>query len=69
MHLHTASSSSKARPLRVRILYYLPLAKFTLKPHSADAHGDVLRGLQVVESAVAITSNLLGEKLEGLCIA
>ncbi|KAB5593714.1 hypothetical protein CTheo_2794 [Ceratobasidium theobromae] len=29
-----------------------------------DAQGDVTRGLQVVESACAITSNLLGEKLE-----
>ncbi|KAH7912593.1 Aldehyde/histidinol dehydrogenase [Hygrophoropsis aurantiaca] len=30
----------------------------------ADAHGDVLRGLQVVETAVGITSTLLGDKLE-----
>ncbi|KAG1716003.1 hypothetical protein ID866_1168 [Astraeus odoratus] len=30
----------------------------------ADAHGDVLRGLQVVETAIAITSTLIGEKLE-----
>lgn len=30
----------------------------------ADAQGDVGRGLQVVESATAITSNLLGDKLE-----
>jgi malonate-semialdehyde dehydrogenase (acetylating)/methylmalonate-semialdehyde dehydrogenase len=30
----------------------------------ADAQGDVHRGLQVVESATAITSNLLGDKLE-----
>lgn len=30
-----------------------------------DAHGDLLRGLQVVETAVGITSTLLGEKLEG----
>ena len=29
-----------------------------------DAHGDVLRGLQVVESACAVTSLLLGEKIE-----
>ncbi|KAG8773089.1 hypothetical protein FRC12_002724 [Ceratobasidium sp. 428] len=29
-----------------------------------DAQGDVTRGLQVVESACAITSNLLGDKLE-----
>ncbi|KAN0100496.1 Aldehyde/histidinol dehydrogenase [Tylopilus felleus] len=30
----------------------------------ADAHGDVLRGLQVVEAAIGITSTLLGEKIE-----
>ncbi|KAI6162069.1 methylmalonate-semialdehyde dehydrogenase [Pisolithus thermaeus] len=30
----------------------------------ADAHGDVLRGLQVVETAIGITSTLMGEKLE-----
>ncbi|KAJ7293432.1 Aldehyde/histidinol dehydrogenase [Mycena rebaudengoi] len=30
----------------------------------ADAHGDLLRGLQVVETAVGITSSLLGDKLE-----
>lgn len=31
-----------------------------------DAHGDVLRGLQVVETAIGITSTLLGDKIEGL---
>jgi malonate-semialdehyde dehydrogenase (acetylating)/methylmalonate-semialdehyde dehydrogenase len=30
----------------------------------ADAHGDVLRGLQVVESAISATTSLMGEKLE-----
>ncbi|KAJ7099611.1 Aldehyde/histidinol dehydrogenase [Mycena crocata] len=30
----------------------------------ADAHGDLLRGLQVVETAVGITSTLLADKLE-----
>ncbi|KAG8219691.1 methylmalonate-semialdehyde dehydrogenase [Butyriboletus roseoflavus] len=30
----------------------------------ADAHGDVLRGLQVVETAMGITSTLLGDKIE-----
>ncbi|KIK30389.1 hypothetical protein PISMIDRAFT_26819 [Pisolithus microcarpus 441] len=30
----------------------------------ADAHGDVLRGLQVVETAIGVTSTLMGEKLE-----
>lgn len=30
-----------------------------------DAQGDLLRGLQVVETAVGITSTLLGDKLEG----
>ncbi|KZS95962.1 methylmalonate-semialdehyde dehydrogenase [Sistotremastrum niveocremeum HHB9708] len=29
-----------------------------------DAHGDVLRGLQVIETACGITSTLLGEKIE-----
>ncbi|KIM25371.1 hypothetical protein M408DRAFT_331150 [Serendipita vermifera MAFF 305830] len=29
-----------------------------------DAHGDVLRGLQVVETACGIASNLMGEKIE-----
>ena len=29
-----------------------------------DAHGDVLRGLQVVETACGITSTLLGNKME-----
>lgn len=29
-----------------------------------DAQGDVLRGLQVVESACAIPTTLMGEKLE-----
>lgn len=32
----------------------------------SDAHGDVLRGLQVIETACGITSTLLGEKIEGL---
>ncbi|KAJ7786156.1 methylmalonate-semialdehyde dehydrogenase [Mycena metata] len=30
----------------------------------ADAHGDLLRGLQVVETAIGITSTLLGDKIE-----
>ncbi|KAJ3560469.1 hypothetical protein NP233_g10821 [Leucocoprinus birnbaumii] len=30
----------------------------------ADAHGDLLRGLQVVETAIAATTTLLGDKLE-----
>ncbi|KAG7099016.1 hypothetical protein E1B28_000899 [Marasmius oreades] len=29
-----------------------------------DAHGDLLRGLQVVETAIGVTSTLLGEKIE-----
>ncbi|KAK7059137.1 hypothetical protein VNI00_001763 [Paramarasmius palmivorus] len=29
-----------------------------------DAHGDLMRGLQVVEHAIGITSTLLGEKIE-----
>jgi hypothetical protein len=31
-----------------------------------DAHGDILRGLQVVESACAIPTSLMGSKLEGM---
>ncbi|KAF8807731.1 methylmalonate-semialdehyde dehydrogenase [Phlegmacium glaucopus] len=30
----------------------------------ADAHGDLLRGLQVVETAAGITSTLMGDKIE-----
>ncbi|KAG6818058.1 hypothetical protein H0H87_009213 [Tephrocybe sp. NHM501043] len=30
----------------------------------ADAHGDLLRGLQVVETSIGITSTLIGEKME-----
>jgi hypothetical protein len=30
-----------------------------------DAHGDVLRGLQVVETACGIPTALLGDKIEG----
>ncbi|KAF5356174.1 hypothetical protein D9756_004092 [Leucocoprinus leucothites] len=30
----------------------------------ADAHGDLLRGLQVVETAIAATTTLLGDKIE-----
>nr|GAT47820.1 predicted protein [Mycena chlorophos] len=30
----------------------------------ADAHGDLLRGLQVVETAIGATSTLIGDKLE-----
>lgn len=30
-----------------------------------DAHGDLLRGLQVAESAIAATTTLLADKLEG----
>lgn len=33
--------------------------------HFTDAHGDLLRGLQVVETAAGITSTLLGDKIEG----
>lgn len=29
-----------------------------------DAHGDVLRGLQVVETACGIAGNMIGDKLE-----
>jgi len=31
----------------------------------ADAQGDVHRGLQVVETAIGVTSNMLGDHIEG----
>jgi hypothetical protein len=34
-----------------------------------DAHGDLLRGLQVVETSIGITSTLLGDKIEGIIIS
>ena len=34
-----------------------------------DAHGDLLRGLQVVETAAGITSTLMGDKIEGIYYA
>ena len=45
--------------------YYI-LHRITLLLYGSgkDAHGDVLRGLQVVETACGITSTLLGEKIE-----
>jgi hypothetical protein len=65
-HLHTVLFSSRERPLPVHILLDL---FGILSNHSPDAHGDVLRGLQVVETAIAVTSNIVGEKLEGMCTA
>jgi len=35
-----------------------------MSPVSLDAHGDVLRGLQVVETACGAATALLGEKIE-----
>ena len=35
-----------------------------MSPGSLDAHGDVLRGLQVVETACGAATALLGEKIE-----
>ena len=34
-----------------------------------DAHGDILRGLQVVQHAASAPSLLLGEKIEGKIFA
>lgn len=34
-----------------------------------DAHGDLHRGIQVVQAATAMTSTLLGNKLEGMPLA
>jgi malonate-semialdehyde dehydrogenase (acetylating) / methylmalonate-semialdehyde dehydrogenase len=33
-----------------------------------DAHGDLYRGLQVVQAAASITSTLMGNQLEGCCL-
>ncbi|KAG6836379.1 hypothetical protein H0H93_008679 [Arthromyces matolae] len=38
--------------------------RFISSSHATDAHGDLLRGLQVVETSIAVTSSLMGEKLE-----
>lgn len=35
---------------------------------SADAQGDLLRGLQVVETATGIPTSLLGSNIEGIII-
>jgi malonate-semialdehyde dehydrogenase (acetylating)/methylmalonate-semialdehyde dehydrogenase len=32
---------------------------------AVDAHGDILRGLQVVESACSLPTSIMGSKLEG----
>jgi hypothetical protein len=53
---------SKAKLLQVRVL---ALTLFLSANQCTDAHGDLLRGLQVVETAIGITSNAMGEKLEG----
>jgi len=37
-----------------------------MTPTILDAHGDLLRGLQVVETAAGITSTLMGDKIEGI---
>jgi hypothetical protein len=46
-----------------RVILYLPTQ---ILFYFSDARGDVLRGLQVVETAVGITSNLLGDHVEGI---
>lgn len=50
-----------------------PLDKFSMYSFIThiilDAHGDLLRGLQVVETAAGITSALMGDKIEGICHA
>lgn len=62
-------SWNKARHWQVGPLYIQQQSRTDIHK---DAHGDVLRGLQVVETAIGITSTLLGEKIEGdtgLCSA
>lgn len=41
------------------------MSPLTLSHTTSDAHGDLLRGLQVVEASIGITSTLLGDKVEG----
>lgn len=63
MPLQAVSSWNKGKRLQVIAACRSPpscIYKLLL-----DAHGDLLRGLQVVETAVGITSTLLGEKIEG----
>jgi hypothetical protein len=55
---------SKARPLQASFIR----EKGTLNNSDLDAHGDVLRGLQVVETSIGITSSLLGDKMEGMAV-
>lgn len=58
-----ASFLSKARHWQVHL--YPDRANKGHRHDSADAHGDLLRGLQVAESAIAATTTLLADKLEG----
>jgi len=59
----TASFLSKGRPLPVRCLLTCGSIPVHL-PVPADAHGDILRGLQVVETACNIPTALMGDKIE-----
>lgn len=43
----------------------LHVRRLTRHMPTSDAHGDLLRGLQVVETSIGITSTLLGDKVEG----
>lgn len=63
MPLQAASSWNKGKLLQVELyLLFLASSIYSFLP---DAHGDLLRGLQVVETAVGITSTLLGDNIEG----
>jgi hypothetical protein len=63
MPLLTSLFSSKERPSQVcNPGAHDPFGLFTR--FHADAHGDILRGLQVVESACNIPTALMGDKIE-----
>jgi malonate-semialdehyde dehydrogenase (acetylating) / methylmalonate-semialdehyde dehydrogenase len=49
------------------MVYFNGISMYTYK--ILDAHGELLRGLQVVETAAGITSTLMGDKIEGICHA
>lgn len=66
----TALFWSRARLLLVRCRLYVSGAYWSLICQTTpDAQGDVLRGLQVVESALAVTTSVMGDKLEGKALS
>ena len=64
MPLLTASFSNKERLSQVRDLPSHETSPSLSTLSHADAHGDILRGLQVVETACNIPTALMGDKIE-----